>query len=240
MIIKEQKLVFVDVVDNNNKYYHIELHDDNKVVSKFGRIGKSEQVKDYGYLGESFYNKTINSKLKKGYTKARILNNHSTLPSLSSSDITNIALTQIKYTNNTLKSVITRLAKANIHKITSSTGISYNDNEGLFTTPVGIITLDAIDEARNILALFIDNNKLRPIDNTFKDAFNKYLRLIPQSIGMKLSIDTVFPDINAIKKQNDVLDALESSYKVVTSTSSNDVIDNIFNITFDICSDTTI
>lgn len=241
MVKKEQKLIFVDVKGNNNKYYHIELHDDGRVVSKYGRVGKSEQTNDYGCVGESFYTKTINSKLKKGYTEAKVIATNGVIneKAVQNRDLASIALSQIKYSTSTLRSLITRLANSNIHKITSSTSIQFNAQQGVFTTPLGVVTLDAINEARDILAWFVDGNKLRKVDKAFEQKFNTYLRLIPQSIGMKLSISSVLPDLNAVKKQEDTLTALENSYKLVTApaktaASSKEAVENVFNLELDL------
>lgn len=116
-----------------------------------------------------------------------------------------------------LEKLIERLALANIHNITSSTKITYDVNTGLFSTPLGIVTPDSINEARNLLALLkaqTENGK----DEHFSPAINRYLMLIPHDFGMTKV--QRFVDSMDFLKELDTLDSLEASYTSFTSSVS--------------------
>ncbi len=224
-LTKEIRLIYTDVVSNNNKFWYGYLYDDGRVESKYGRVGVTEQVTDYGVKGETFLLKKKAEKLKKGYTEARVVAPtiiSTPAKNVGSRDLVSIALSQIKYSNKTLEGLIRRLAQSNVHKITSSTNITYNEREGVFATPLGVVTLDAIAEARDLLAWFVKDNAVRKVNADFKDKLNMYLRLIPQKTSWKIDPAAILPDMQAVQKHSDVLDALENSYSLVTSTPTAD------------------
>lgn len=207
----------------HNKCWHGELYDDNLVVTRWGRVGYDLQSKEFLGAGESFLLKKEVEKIKKGYTKARIVDTVVVVPTTVPLALTNlheIAKTQIITSvskNPILDKLIERLVRSNVHKITSNTNIVLNDSTGLFQTPLGIVTPDAIVEARNILASAIPFVNRGKYNGDLSKLVISYLRLIPQNIGMKFNVQNILPDVNAIQKQNDILDALEASYQAITN-----------------------
>ena len=152
MVKDKVRLVFSDLGSNSYKYWDGELHDDGRVISTFGVVGaKNPQSKDFGCVGESFFQKKIREKERKGYTRAKVLMEGSnvTVSTIAKSSLADIALSQINLSDNSLKSLITRLANSNVHKITNSTSISFDN--GVFQTPLGVVTKDGISEARVLL-----------------------------------------------------------------------------------------
>jgi poly [ADP-ribose] polymerase len=121
-----------------------------------------------------------------------------------------IAVKQIQTNSPDLTKLIQRLVAANVHKITSSTQITFNQSTGLFSTPLGIVTMEGIQEARSLLDTISLNLTKRGPD--FIRAVNLYLRIIPQALGMKLDINVLFTDLKAIQQQTDILDSLEASF----------------------------
>jgi len=53
--------------------------------------------------------------------------------------------------------------------------------------------------------------------NSLPKLVSNYLRLIPQDVGMKFRVESVFPDVSAVQKQSDILDSLEASYQAMVS-----------------------
>ena len=214
MAIKDKtRLVFSDLKKNSYKYYDIELHESGNVNVAYGVVGAANpQTNDYGCQGESFYQKKIKEKEKKGYVRAKVLLDAPTNSKpLANASLADIALTQIKVSDDKVKALIKRLADSNVHKITNSTSISFDN--GVFQTPLGIVTQEGIDEARVLLDYFFKNIKKNGKDE-FNDKIDEYLRIIPRPKGGGLKYEYIFPDVDAVKKESDVLDALDDSVKL--------------------------
>lgn len=225
-IIKKYELILTEVATNNNKFWRGILFDDGSGKSEWGRVG-------YG-TSETFYpthqivEKKMKEKIKKGYTELKIVNSEgvstSTNPSRNvapnSGNIAQIARSEILKSgtsNTTLSRLIDRFVTANVHTITANTQITYNSTTGLFATPMGIITMDGLTEARNILAEIAPLVRNKEYNDQLNVLVSRYLRIIPQNVGMKLKVVNLLPDDNAIQKQNDLLDALDSSYQALTT-----------------------
>jgi len=209
---------------NSYKYWNAKLYDDSNWSAEWGRVGCENP--DSGTWNESkkTMDSVVRSKLKKGYTEQKtigeaVVSSGSGAP-VKNTDLHAIAKAQILTTSNpTLDRLIKRFVDANVHKITSSTQITYNTTTGLFTTPLGIVTMDGLTEARNLLAKIAPLVRSRKFGPDTDKILCDYLRIIPQALGMKrFSTETVIPDDNAVQKQNDLIDSLESSYQAMTST----------------------
>jgi len=240
-IVKEVRLIYTDIVTNNNKWWTGELYDNGDVKTRWGRVAMGEQSKLFPGKGEPFLLKKQKEKLGKGYSELRTVTTSGapTIQKVSQGDLLDIASKQIKTSSPTLNAVIKNLVSWNIHQITSSTNVTYNASSGLFETPLGIVTLDGITEARNILsdaASLLANNDY---GSKMVMDINQYLRIVPQNIGMKkLEPQIFFPDLQAIQKQNDILDSLEASYKALQTPvqSDNDkeeILEQVFKVRLD-------
>jgi poly [ADP-ribose] polymerase 2/3/4 len=224
-IIKEIKLIKTEVGENANKFWYGFLYDDGSVRAEWGRVGYSgDSGKWQG--GDTYLDKKVREKIKKGYTELKTVSGGTASQGsgtiIKNSDLHSVAKTQLlKSSNPTLERLIKRFVDANVHKITSSTQITYNSTTGLFATPLGIVTMEGLTEARELLA------KIAPLVRNGRfgaDADNllcKYLRLIPQNLGMgRFNAQSVVPNDNAVQKQNDLIDSLESSYQALQTTPS--------------------
>jgi len=181
-ITKEDMLIFVNSTNNNNKFYHIKLIDNCFLETTYGRVGtKGVKNNKNGTLKD--YTKLINSKLKKGYEIAKI-----TLESNSTDiNLLDIAMKQIKYTNDNVKLLIERLVNKNIHNITSSTNISFNKKSNLFQTPIGPVTLEGIQKAKDILYKIQQNPSLTINDTHFiKQNELKKIIMVMMKVFLKL------------------------------------------------------
>lgn len=202
---------------NHNKWWKIELLDDDSVVTSWARVGKSAQSKTFPNAGKRFLEKKIAEKIKKGYSKLKVIEQGQSVEITNGSNLKSIARSQIlkSNTNTLLSDLIDRLVESNIHTITSNTQITYNS--GIFSTPLGIVTSDALIDARRLLgeiAPIVRNHKSISNGN---ELLSQYLRLIPQDIGMKkFNISTIIPDDAALQKQMQLVDSLEASYNAIT------------------------
>jgi poly [ADP-ribose] polymerase len=208
---------------NNNKYWNAKAFDDGTWSAEWGRVGC--ETPDSGAWDESkkTLDSVVRSKIKKGYTEQKtigeaVVSASSDAP-VKNTDLHAIAKAQILTTSSpVLDRLIKRFVDANVHKITSSTQITYNSTTGLFTTPLGIVEQSGLVAARDLLANlapFVKNHKFGPDADKI---LCQYLRIIPQSLGMKrFSTETVIPDDNALQRQLDLVDSLESSYQAMVS-----------------------
>ncbi len=242
-VIEEKNLIFAEVGQNSNKFYRLQLLDDDSILAVYGRVGITEQRTSYTG-GRTFFEKQIRAKLKKGYTELKVVSGGSavTTSTVANGDLGAIAKRQILKTSNPeLDKLIDRLVKANIHKITSSTSLTYNNTTGLFQSPLGVVLPEAISDARNLLVTIkqrVEKGDYKSAE--FITAVNGYLRLIPTRAGMRLRPEVIFPDDAAIQAQGDILDSLEASYKALqrptpSSSSQND--EKVFDVELDILND---
>jgi predicted DNA-binding WGR domain protein len=210
-LIKEVKLIMTEVGTNNNKFWYGHLYDDGTVKAEWGRVGYSGDSGEW-QGGQSYLDKKVKEKLKKGYTELKTvgtITNGGMAPSVvKNQDLHTIARSQlIKTSNPTLERLITRFVQANVHKITRDTQITYNATTGLFATPLGIVTMEGLTEARDLLAELAPKIRTRQFGSDSDALLSKYLRLIPQHLGMgRFSTETVIPNDNALQKQMDLID----------------------------------
>jgi len=223
-LIKEVRLIKVEQAEeNNNKWWNAQLFDDGTVKAQWGRVGYDGQSGEWDG-GGSYLDKKVREKLKKGYVEQKTIGGAVTSNGGTVKIDTNLREIAKKdllkdSTNTALAGLVDRLVKANIHKITAATTITYNNTTGLFSTPLGIVTPDGINEARDILAEIhplVKADKFTALTDTLA---LKYLRIIPQHLGMgRFNAGTIFPDETAIQKQSDILDSLEASYQAMTTS----------------------
>lgn len=254
-LIKKVTLVCADAsgdIDGvqHNKVWYGELYDDDTVITRWGRVGYPLQSKTFPGKGESFLLKKREEKLgdRKGYTEAKVVDaatpaTAGTDKVVAKSSLHEIAKAQIARTSNNpvLDKLIERLVRANVHKITSSTNITLNNATGLFQTPLGIVTPDAITEARDLLADTLPYVKSGKYNKELERLVSQYLRLIPQNIGMRFNIQAILPDVASVQKQGDILDALEASYAAITKPSApaatddkKAAVEKVFNVDLDV------
>lgn len=232
-IVKEYNLIFTDVNNNNNKFWYGVCLQDGSGYSEWGRVGGP--VQRTNYPTHKVVEKKYTEKLKKGYEALKTIKTD-TAKVTQVSNLKEVAKKQIKFTNPVLKDLIDRLVSFNIHNITSNTSIKYDVKGGVFSTPLGLVVQEGIDEARDLL---VDIHKLiKKSDyssDNIQESVNKYLRLIPQDVGFrKLNIKTIFPNLDAIQKQNDILDSLEVSLKSAIKPSNKKVAEKkIFDVELD-------
>jgi poly [ADP-ribose] polymerase len=203
----------------HNKIWRIVQNSDDTVVTYNGRIGANivtNPIKQFcdSWAANSFVESKIKEKLKKGYNKIELIKNSDSkqcVASINKKDLKTKILSEITFNNDITRGLVEYFWDVNIHNITSLTNITYNYDNGLFETPVGIVTIDTINNARSILINIAQHIENTQFDNDFKEYVQKYLMLIPQKIGVRNDIFSIFSDQQSIVKQNDILDGLTAS-----------------------------
>lgn len=236
-IVKEVKMICADAGVNAYKYWLGEAYDSGDVYAEWGRVGAPKPSSGVFQGGVEYIDKKVKEKLKKGYTEAKVVK--SVVSAVNTvGDLKNIANAEIAGKCKIVTELVNLLVKENVHMITSATGIVYNGNSGVFQTPLGIVTQEGIDEAREILSDIHDNfAKLHTVK--VQNMVCDYLRIIPtKDIGFKKLVDRIpeiFPDINAVLSQSQILDALEASYKTINNGAV--TTEKVFNVSLTLCSD---
>jgi poly [ADP-ribose] polymerase len=233
------KLINVDHKENANKFWNGILYEDGTGRTEWGRVGYSSQSKDFP--NHQVIEKKRTEKLKDGYEELKVVSEgvNVVVPNLGQKkSLLEIAKTQIKTSSSQLDDLIQRLVKSNIHNITSSTQLKFDSSTGLFQTPLGIVTPDAISDARDLLVEIKQNYSSK---SKLEKLVVKYLRLIPHDIGMKFDVYNIFPNEKQIEKENDILDSLNASYDAIQDKSNSKLFkkleEKIFNIEIDILTD---
>lgn len=255
-LLKEEYFVCTDVVVNQNKFWRIQLFEDGTLTTRWGRVGVTEQSKSWNFSpskAEDEYNKKIKDKLKvktgrDAYTKVDILTSTRASQSVPGSNLADVATREIDTDSETTRDLIRYLSQVNVHNIVSSTTITYNAAEGVFSTPLGVVGQSMLDRARVVL------NDIAPFatkqqydDPAMIKYANEYLRLIPQNLGgghRKIKLENIFT-ADGIKKQTDILDALDASIaSVLTKPVSSAIINKedaerprTFDLKLNLCED---
>lgn len=249
-LIETVKLVCYSIEKNHKKQWIGELYDDDTVITRWGIVGETQSSKTFPNAGVTFLRKKEHEKLrpkkdKESYTK--VLNADGDAPvggapiSQNVSNLQAIAREQLAKKHPMLTALIDRLVSANVHNITSQTSLTYNSSTGLFQTPLGPIRQEGIDQARNLLVEIKKClvTKCRSLPKLVSD----YCRIIPQHVGYKFTVQSVFPDLDAVEKQSDVLDSLEATLKAMVKTptpapdSKTPEIEKVFEVDLDVLTD---
>jgi len=254
--VAKERLICVDVDDNNCKFWHGFALANGDGFCEWGRVDKTRQHEYYNFGNvsdaqnwlESKTQEKLNKRGKASYTRQKTIDNTGTVNrtsvgggSVRSSDLKNIAAQQIKGDSETTK-LVTWLAEVNVHQITKNTQITYNVQTGSFSTPLGLVTPDGITEARDILNGICDYVQNRDWNNAkYKKLLSDYLRIIPQNVGMVRGWhETIFAPADSLQKQNDILDSLSASLQAPSTgkkSSAGNVTESVFNVSLETVSD---
>jgi poly [ADP-ribose] polymerase len=227
--VDKAMLIKADAGNNNNKFYDLRLYDDGTVKARYGRVGTDGQNKSYSG-GRGKFDKIIADKTKPenkakkgGYKVAKVTGNGTS--SVKVSNLAKVAQQQIKYSNcKQTQSLIKQLVSWNVHEIAAHSTMTVNIASGQIELPsgLGVLTPEAIGEARNLLLQLEGLRSKSHLKKNKKDwatRINNYLMLVPQVLPSKKGwIDTIYSTPEEIKGQEDLLDSLESTLDVISTT----------------------
>jgi poly [ADP-ribose] polymerase 2/3/4 len=221
--LRTDRYILADISSNSNKFWSITLFDDHSVETHWGRVGDAGQQKQFSLPSldgaHAFYEGKCREKERKGYRPQRTLEAGAGGESrpVRKQDLATLARQQITTGCPVTAELISTLAKENIHHILASTTMTYDTSQGTFSTPLGIVTGDAIQDARRLLSEiggYVSAGEYD--DNGLTRCLNDYLMLIPQNIGRRRPEPRqLYPDLAAVQRQNDLLDALDASLQQV-------------------------
>ena len=241
-VVKESRYILTSLENNNNKFWNIRLFDDNSCETQWGRVGENGQSKTFPGASLAFFESKCREKEHKGYKPQKTLGNGAGSKAMENDKLADVAKDQIETNSPETLALVTYLARANVHSILQATTMEYDTGRGTFSTPLGIVTEDAIVDARALLTDI--GGYVHAGDYANKCLFQKlndYLMLVPQNIGRgRPDPRLLYPDLEAVQAQNNILDSLEASLQVVLSAPKNDEeapLPRMFEATLNVVSD---
>jgi len=241
---------------NHNKVWKIEQFDDGSYKTYNGRIGTGVDGKPYPLAENNLKHdgkaeSLIASKLKKGYEELDIIQDASgqaitKTASVNGFDLEQVAVNQIETQSKEVLDLVRWFARENIHQIISQSKIQYNAQSGLFETPLGVVGMGVVRDARNLLVDIGDLVSKDDFGEDFKHQVERYCMKIPQNIGRKkLNPRDIFNGLQDVQKQNDILDSLEGSIRMIMSGGGGNAADQaeqadmeqVFNTRIDLITD---
>ncbi len=214
-ILEQRMLVLTDAVANNNKFWEATLYDNHDVHCRWGRVGADGQSKTFPGIGKGGMESKIREKTGKGYREIAVIGKASSGPAVANNQVHAVATNEIAGNNPVLKDLVKRLAEANRHQILAASGgqMDLDLSTGIISTPLGVVTLENITAARQLLGKFHTFVKKRDYDNPkFVSSLNDYMMYVPQKVGSARGWHhALFQDDAAIVRQSNLLDQLESS-----------------------------
>lgn len=247
---------------NNNKYYFVELKEDNTLYCEWGRIGtKTPQHSTKSNCNIKDFNKVIKSKTSKGYVEAKVDLDTQDCKIAIKGNLLEIAMQQINFSDQESKKLIEHLVEQNIHNIISNTNIKFDIDTGYFKTPLGIIKKEAILEAKKVLdelSLFVNSDNLKNIkdlnlisDISIKDKYiklnEKYFTYVPTKLKNLRDLNLLLHSQQQLDEQYNICDALLSSIDIVEEEKlkqikknefkENKIIEKVFDTTIELLKD---
>ncbi len=224
-LVKESRHIMADIENNNNKFWNILLYEDNTVITQWGRVGEPGQSKSFPHSdrhrAEKFYDSKCREKTKKGYNESKVLaGSTAKVQTVQHHNLAEVAKKQISTNSPLVLKLVEYLSQVNVHQILAATTMSYDTSKGTFSTPLGVVTKDALTEARNLLTEIGNYVQKSDYDNpSFTRAANLYLMRVPRNIGRgRPDLKNLYPNLSSIQEQNSILDALDASLQLIVST----------------------
>ena len=217
-------LVKVSAIANNNKFYELTRLPNGDVQARWGRVGASGQSQVYpGHL----FDAKRREKLAKGYVEfsnssAGSSNGSASAEARGHGVEPRIATALFgKAVNASVTRLVTGLVRNNRHAITDATGGKVTvAKSGQVTTALGPVTAVRLAEARALLTSMKSEDTSGSVSLSSRE---KYLTLIPQPVRRVADDSWINP--SWFRRQDDLLDALDTAVAMSSATSSDDADD---------------
>lgn len=208
---------------NSNKVWIGVAFDDGTLETRYGRVRDGANLastrKNLGsaYFAEQELERKRQEKLRKGYLDTSVFEGQleKTDSSRAPLDLTKIACEQISGAteDSTTAEFIKYLAEVNIHHITQTTSVKYNAANATFSTPLGVLTPEAISRARDMLNNIRRLNDSKDLSAAPRASFvRNYFQLVPKDFGMKIPpIENLLSTKKQLDTESSILEALEAS-----------------------------
>ena len=221
-ITRQYRMNYFDPGENSNKVWIGIAYSDGSFETRFGRVRDEANLvssnKKFASqsAAENELERKRREKLRKGYKDTVVLDNtvQTAIVKDKKTNLSKIAADEIEGSSDKVTSeLIKYLAEINIHHITHSTSIKYNTKTGAFSTPLGVLTPEAISSARDLLG------ELRRLDGLQRkqkkkraETVREYFYLVPKDFGMKIPpAETLIATEEQFQEEAAILDALESA-----------------------------
>lgn len=200
-------LILVDPVKNSNKFYEVRLDAQGMVHIRYGRVGENGATTAPKPGGRAAYERAIAAKTRKGYVETAIAG--TTKASTMRADASTKKQAQADLAGDSkdprLTALIDRIVKVNAHEISVLSGGKMTVRDGQVATPLGLLTLPAIEEANVLLKDLVK----KPTD---ANLLARYLTLVPQDVGRKRDwTESFFSGSRTASQQQTFLDQLRQS-----------------------------
>lgn len=217
---------YFDPAENSNKVWIGIAFDDGLFETRFGRVREGANLatkqKRFSSLSAALVEleKKHNEKLRKGYRDTSVIDEGAAEIIISNAkpqELARVAVEQITGAADcrTTGELIKYLVDVNIHQITHSTSIKYNASTFTFSTPLGVLTPDAVLEARGLLGKIKAANDGGFSSGSRHTLVCDYYRLVPADFGIRVPSSTdLLNTSDKISEQNSILDALESALQI--------------------------
>ena len=219
---REYRMNYFDPAENSNKVWIGIAYSDGSFETRFGRVrdeanlASSKKKFPTQTAAEHELERKRREKLRKGYKDTVVVDNAAAVAVGKSKrdQLSVLAAEQIDGAEDSATLELIRyLAEVNIHHITHSTSIKYNTKTGAFSTPLGVLTPDAISTARDLLS------ELRRLDGLKRrqhkrraEVVREYFQLVPKDFGVKIPpVETLIATEEQFQAEAAILDALESA-----------------------------
>jgi poly [ADP-ribose] polymerase 2/3/4 len=225
-VTKQYTMNYFDPGENSNKVWMAMAYDNGLFETKFGRVrdvaNLVKKQKQFSSKTEAEYEleKKRREKLRKGYKDTVVLDNHveTTIKKDKQEELSRIAAEQIGGVaeDSVTSELIKYLVEVNIHHITHATNIKYNAVNATFSTPLGILTPEAISRALDLLNEIKTFNESKNFDDAKRSSrVRDYFQLVPKDFGARIPpVNELLATDEQIEEQVFILEALESAIKV--------------------------
>ena len=216
-IVDEALLVYVESGANSNKFYRLQLGADGSVHKLWGRVRDGAELSGQSQVeqgGRARFDRIYAEKTKKGYTRVKVADTTATnAKAATQGQLRDTAAASLAggSTDKVVTTLIDRLVAANKHNLMASTGGMISvDTSGQARTALGIITQDAVADARLILGKMAAMGE----GEARATLTEQYLRIVPHAIPVSEGrgwANGWLTRHTTVEKQRDLLDALDSS-----------------------------
>src|SRR5271170_3938571 len=233
-IIETKMYIAVDPIANNNKFWKYERYsapiteggESGDLKITWGRVGAENPESQLKSYDEKWLKSKIKSKLRgkhdgPPYTEAQVMggfsggsSNTSSPKALATEQVKKLAVQEIAGDCKITAALVKKLAEANRHELLAVSGgqMDIDLETGMVRTPLGVVTSDAVKNARKLLDEMVPFvKKSKTSDAGFIHLLQQYLRLVPQKVPGKKGWHETFINLVA---QNQLLDQLETSVEL--------------------------
>ncbi len=226
VVIRQYTMNYFDPGENSNKVWIGMAYESGLFETKFGRVRdganlvKKQKQFDSKIEAEHELEKKRREKLRKGYRDTVVLDNHveTTIKKDKQEELSRLAAEQIggAAEDSVTGELIKYLVEVNIHHITHATNIKYNAANATFSTPLGILTPEAISRALELLDEIKAFNESKNFEAAKRsNCVRDYFQLVPKDFGARIPpVNELLATDEQIEEQVSILEALESAIKV--------------------------